>query len=83
MLLLWNLSFVVSIFTFIIGITKKSWVYLLTSTITFIPIALYFIGAKNAWAYVGLIPILLLILTIVFWFMQKKRVEVDQRLVRR
>lgn len=72
MLILWYLSLFVSIVALMVGIAKKSWVTLLISTITFIPIAYYFSGANNAWKYVGLTPFMLLILTIVIYFMNKK-----------
>ncbi|MFJ8260650.1 hypothetical protein ACIQ4I_01665 [Rummeliibacillus sp. NPDC094406] len=72
MLLIWYASFLVSIFTLIFGIFKRSWLFMLISTITFIPIAYYFWGAENAWKYVGFTPIILLILTIYFWFSGRK-----------
>ena len=72
MLLLWQLSLFVSIVTLLVGVVKKSWVFLLISTITFIPIAYYFLGANNAWKYVGLTPVILLVLTILIWFISKK-----------
>jgi len=46
---------------------------MLLSTITFLPIAYYFSGAVNAWKYIGLTPIVLLILTIVFWFLSRRK----------
>ena len=75
MLLLWQLSLFISIGTLIVGVGKKSWVFLLISTITFIPIAYYFSGANNAWKYVGWTPVILLVLTILFWFISKKSVR--------
>lgn len=75
MLLLWQLSFFVSIGTLIVGVGKKSWVFLLISTITFIPIAYYFSGANNTWKYVGLTPVILLVLTILIWVISKKTVK--------
>ncbi|KQL34905.1 MULTISPECIES: hypothetical protein [Bacillaceae] len=73
MLLLWQLSLFVSIAALLVGIVKKSSVFLLISTITFIPIAYYFSGVNNAWKYVGLTPVLLLVLTILIWFISKKK----------
>ena len=73
LLLLWQLSLFVSILTLLVGVVKKSWVFLLISTITFIPIAYYFSGANNAWKYVGLIPAILFVFTILFWFISKKK----------
>ncbi|MBK3493541.1 hypothetical protein JFL43_01380 [Viridibacillus sp. YIM B01967] len=75
MLFLWQLSLFVSIVALIVGSVKKSWVFLLISTITFIPIAYYFSGANNAWKYVGLTPIILLVLTILTWFISKKKLK--------
>ena len=72
MLILWQLSLVVSIFALIIGVSKMSWIYLLISTVTFLPIAYYFSGANNAWKYVALTPIILLILTITIYLLNKR-----------
>jgi len=73
MLLLWQISLFVSIATLLVGVVKKSWVFLLISTITFIPLAYYFSGANNAWKYVGLTPVLLFVLTILIWFISKEK----------
>lgn len=75
MLLLWQLSLFISILALMVGIIKKSWVFLLASTITFIPISYYFSGAKNAWKYVGLTPLILIVLTILIWFISKKKMR--------
>jgi len=72
MILLWSASFFVSILTLILAIVKRSWVYMLLSTITFLPVAYYFSGAVNAWKSIGLTPIVLLILTIVILFLNRK-----------
>lgn len=72
-LLTWYLSLIASIYTFTIGVVKKSWIFMLISTITFVPIAYYFSGARNAWEYVGLTPFVLLLLTIVFWFLKRTK----------
>jgi len=71
-LFLWQLSFFISGVTLIVGIFKKSWVYMLISTITFLPVAYYFWGAVNAFKYIGLIPIILFILAILFWLLKRK-----------
>jgi len=77
MLILWSVSFVIVIFSFVLGVVKLSWVYMLISTISSIPVAsYYFFGANNAWKYIGLIPVLLLMLTVVFWFLEKRKREV-------
>ncbi|MHA6260111.1 hypothetical protein ACXYMX_09365 [Sporosarcina sp. CAU 1771] len=70
---LWRLSLLVSVITLAIGIFKKSWMFLLISTITFVPIAYYFSGAVNALRYVGLVPFFLLIMTILFWLFNRKK----------
>lgn len=75
MLLLWQLSLVVSTATLLVGVVKTSWLFLLISTITFILIAYYFSGANNAWKYVGLTPVILLFLTILIWFISKKKMS--------
>lgn len=72
MLLLWSASFVIAIFAFVLAVVKFSWRYMMISTITSIPVTSYFIGANNAWKYLGLIPMILLILTVVFWFLEKQ-----------
>lgn len=77
LLLLWGLSLFVSITALMVGIAKKSWIYLLISTITSLPIAYYFSGANSAWKYVGLTPIVLLVLTIIIWFLNRKKIEVN------
>lgn len=64
MLLLWYASFLISVVTLVFGVVKRSWLLLIVSTITFMPIALYFLGAVNAWRYVGFTPVILLILTL-------------------
>lgn len=42
MLLLWQLSLFVSILALMLSIVKRSWVFIIISTFTFIPIAYYF-----------------------------------------
>lgn len=71
MLLLWYFSLIISIVSFLAGIHKKSWLSLFLSTITSLPIAYYFLGAENAWRFVGFIPLFLLILTIITWLNNK------------
>lgn len=73
MLLLWSASFVITIFAFVLAVVKFSWRYMMISTITSIPATSYFIGANNDWKYLGLIPMILLILTVVFWFLEKQQ----------
>jgi hypothetical protein len=63
---LWQISLGVSALAFLFGIMKKSWVLLLISFITSLPIAYYFMGAENNWRSIALIPLLLLVLTVVY-----------------
>ncbi|MFJ7736263.1 hypothetical protein ACIQ2D_07935 [Lysinibacillus sp. NPDC097287] len=77
MLILWQLSLVILIFSLIVAIVKSSWVYMLISTISFFPIAFYFFGAVNAWKYVGLTPIVLLTITRFMWFKSKEKIEMN------
>lgn len=77
MLILWQLSLVISIFSLMVGIAKNSWVYMLISTISLLPIAFYFLGAVNAWKYVGLTPIVLFIVTGLMWLKSKKESEMN------
>ncbi|CAM3206566.1 hypothetical protein FITA111629_09895 [Filibacter tadaridae] len=72
MLLLWYASFLSSIITLAFGISSRSWTFMFLSTVTSIPIAYYFFGANNALKYVGFTPIILLVLTIYFWFSGRK-----------
>ncbi|KOY80653.1 hypothetical protein I6G82_09525 [Lysinibacillus macroides] len=72
MLLLWSMSFVVAIFALVLAVVKCSWIFMLISTITCIPVAAYFWGANNAWQSIGFIPLFLLMLTMAFWFLEKK-----------
>ena len=72
MLLLWYASILVFAVTLILGVIKRSWLLLLVSTITSMPIAFYFLGAVNAWRYVGFTPIILLILTLYIGFSGRK-----------
>ncbi|MEY9977380.1 hypothetical protein [Lysinibacillus sp. RC79] len=72
-LFLWRLSFFISGVTLIIGIVKRSWLFMLISTITFLPIAYYFSGAVNAFKYIGLTPVVLLLLAIKFGFLKRKK----------
>ncbi|MGE7110494.1 hypothetical protein [Lysinibacillus sp. NPDC047702] len=80
MLLLWSVSFVIVIFAFILAVVKLSWIYMFISTIVSILVAsYYFLGANNAWKYIGLIPIFLLMLTVAFWYLEKRKIEINCR----
>lgn len=75
MILLWSAFVVISIFAFVFAIVKFSWVYMLISAITSTSIAYYFWGANNSWKYLSFIPVILLIFTVVLWFLRKKKKE--------
>ncbi|AQQ53123.1 hypothetical protein [Planococcus lenghuensis] len=74
MLFILQLLFFVSVAALVYGIAKKSFLYLLVSTLTSLPIAYLFLyGVNNGWKYIGLLPIVLLALTVIFWRKTKKR----------
>jgi len=70
---LWQLSLLTSIICFVLGLIKKSWLFLFISTITFIPIALYFLAVNNYFQLIGFIPIVLLVLTLLFYFQSNNK----------
>lgn len=72
MLFFWYASLLTSIITLAFGIFKRSWGFMLISTLTSIPIAYYFLGANNTVKYVGVTPVVLLLMTLVIWFMERK-----------
>lgn len=72
MLILWYASFLICVTTLGIGVIKQSSCLLLISTITSLPIAYYFLGAVNAWRYIGFMPIILVILTIYFGLLRRR-----------
>lgn len=70
-------SIFISAVSFMVGIAKLSWFYLLVSGLAFLPLTYYFLGANNAWRYAGFIPLFaLLVLSIVFVLIKKKNTEV-------
>ncbi|MCM3388288.1 hypothetical protein M3649_09095 [Ureibacillus chungkukjangi] len=70
-------SLFISAVSFILGIAKLSWGYLLVSAITCFPLTYYYLGANNAWKYTGLIPwIVLLLLSVGFAIIKKKNNDV-------
>lgn len=75
MLTLWYLSLVISIVSLGAGIIKKSWIFLLISAVSFIPVAWYFSGANNGLKYVGLMPLILLVLSGMVWLAGRKKVR--------
>lgn len=74
MLFMLQLLLFVSIAALVYGVVKKSSFYLLVSTLASLPIAyLFLFGVNSAWRYIGLMPIVLLALTMIFWRMTKRR----------
>lgn len=71
-LLLWYASILTSMITFAFGISERSWLYMLVSTTTLLPLAYYFLGANSALKYVGFIPLVPLCMTIFFWWYSSK-----------
>ncbi|UFU00094.1 hypothetical protein KO561_03775 [Radiobacillus kanasensis] len=67
MIFIWQSALVLSIFTFLFGIFKKSWISLLISSVASLPIAYYFYGAENCWRIISLLPVLLGGLAFIFW----------------
>jgi hypothetical protein len=66
---LWQVSLVMSLSAFLYSLLNRSWVSMLISFITFLPVAYYFSGAENEWRLVAFIPIVLIMTTIIFWRM--------------
>lgn len=69
--MIWEISFLTSIITLGFGIFKRSWFLTFISAIAFLPTAYYFSGANSALKYIGLTPIILLLLTTYFWFLRR------------
>ncbi|PIC65299.1 hypothetical protein CSV79_01365 [Sporosarcina sp. P13] len=72
MILLWYASFLISVFTLIIGVVKRSWRFMLICMVSFIPIAYYFSGAVSALKYIGFTPIIPLLIALYFGLSRKK-----------
>ncbi|UOQ87188.1 hypothetical protein [Gracilibacillus salinarum] len=53
---LWQICLVLSIVMVLFGLFKKSWLFMLISMFTSLPIAYYFSGANNGWKMVAAIP---------------------------
>lgn len=64
---LWRVSLCISILTCVIGCKKKSWVFMLISFFTSLPITYYFFGAENAWKVVSVAPIILFLWSMVYF----------------
>ena len=66
-IVLWWASGIFSVVVFLHALHKRSWVWMLVSALFFLPIAYYFGGAENAFALIGLIPLVHLALAILFF----------------
>jgi presenilin-like A22 family membrane protease len=63
----------VSFFTFALGLAKRSWVSMIISSVTSLPIVYYFLAYNNEWMkLVWFIPLLLLFLAFTFWWSKRK-----------
>ncbi|WP_139125127.1 hypothetical protein [Bacillus solimangrovi] len=72
-ILLWQMVLGVSVISGVIGILTKSWIYMLISFITSLPVSFIFLGSSSLTIIVKFIPLLLLLLTIVFWKEKRRR----------
>lgn len=71
-LFLWILSFFVSIVCLVVGLFRRSWLLMLVSSITFLPVGYYFSGAVNYFKLIGLIPIVLFVIAVLFWYLGRR-----------
>jgi hypothetical protein len=71
---LWQLSLVISFLMFFFGLFTRQKTALLISFFTSLPIALYFFGANNAFKLVALIPLVPLLIMYLFHRHEKRRV---------
>ncbi|MFS0689683.1 hypothetical protein AB1K89_10610 [Sporosarcina sp. 179-K 8C2 HS] len=63
---LWQISLIISFLSFFFGLFTKSKTSLLISFFTSLPIALYFLGANNAFKLIALFSIVPLIIIYLF-----------------
>jgi hypothetical protein len=70
---LWWLSFGVSIYTFVYGVAGRSWIYMLISMLTFLPISYFLFSFDNSLKYIAYLPLVPLLFGILFWFKWNKR----------
>jgi presenilin-like A22 family membrane protease len=63
----------VSFFTLVLGLAKRSWVSMIISSVSSLPIVYYFLGYNNEWLrLVWFLPLILLILAFTFWRSERK-----------
>lgn len=72
MLTLWYASFIASMVTMVYGVSRRSWFFMLISTITFLPISYYFLGINIFLKCAGFTPIILLGVSVFFVYSEKK-----------
>lgn len=72
-LVFWGyISVAISFFTFVLGLAKRSWISMLISSVTSLPLVFYFLGYPIAeMKLIWLVPFLLVILA--FWMKTKSR----------
>lgn len=63
LILIWQLCFVVSIISFLVGLIKGSWHLLFLSFVTSLPIAYYFNVVNNSIRLLALTPIMIIFVT--------------------
>ncbi|MCH1627115.1 hypothetical protein [Fredinandcohnia quinoae] len=67
------LSVAISFFSFVLGVVKRSWLSMVISAVTSLPIVFYFLGGNNEWLkLIWFLPILLLTFAFIFWWYKKK-----------
>ena len=72
---LWQVSLIISFLLFFFGLFTKSKTSLLMSFFTSLPIAWYFFGTNNAFKLIALFPTIPLILIYLFYHFEGRRVE--------
>ncbi|MDA5107032.1 MULTISPECIES: hypothetical protein [Brevibacillus] len=69
---LWWMSGILSLGVLFFAIIAQSVLWTLISGALFLPIAYYFGGAENAFRFIGLIPLIHIVLACVFFWMKKR-----------
>lgn len=72
--IIFGLSILVSFLSFFYAVSKLSWRAMLVCFITSLPISLYFLSGNPPISFIGLSPLLFLILTILFRMRFQKEV---------
>ncbi|RDI41086.1 hypothetical protein DFR59_11090 [Falsibacillus pallidus] len=63
---LWQFSCGISIISFAYGLFKRSWISMIISLVSFLPVSYYFLGAENELKFIGYTPILMLLFILLF-----------------